>query len=343
MIEIADRKIGKEYPPLVIAELGINHGGSLDIAIELAHSAIRAGVEMIKHQTHIPEFEMSVEAESVIPANADVSIAEVIRGCTLNEEDEFSLKTYVEEQGAIFLSTPFSREAADRLERFDVPAYKIGSGECNNYPLVEHVAKKGRPIILSTGMNTIASVRVSVEIFRDYRIPFALMHCTNMYPTPTKSVRLGAIQELIDAFPDAEIGLSDHSLSNYPCIASVALGASILERHYTDSRSRTGPDIICSMDESDLVQMLEATRIVHQSRGGTKMPIEGEGPTIAFAFASVVAMRDLDEGHVIQSDDLWVMRPGGGDYGPTDLNSLIGRRLSQNIRYRHQVQKLDFE
>ena len=266
----------------------------------------------------------------------------MIRACTLNEEDELSLKTYVEEQGAIFLSTPFSREAADRLESFDVPAYKIGSGECNNYPLVEHVAKKGRPVILSTGMNTIASVRVSVEIFRDYRIPFALMHCTNMYPTPTESVRLGAIQELIDAFPDAEIGLSDHSLSNYPCIASVALGASILERHYTDSRSRTGPDINCSMDERDLVQMLEATRIVHQARGGTKMPIEGEDPTIAFAFASVVAMRDLDEGHVIQPDDLWVMRPGGGDYGPTDLNSLIGRRLSRNISYRHQVRKRDF-
>ena len=150
----------------------------------------------------------------------------------LDEADELALKEYVESKGAIFISTPFSRAAADRLQKFDVPAYKIGSGECNNYPLIEHVASFGKPIILSTGMNGIESISIAVDIFRRNKIPYALLHCTNVYPTPPELVRLGAIIELQNAFPDAVVGLSDHTLSNYACLGAVATGASILERHF---------------------------------------------------------------------------------------------------------------
>lgn len=157
-IEIAGRKIGENYPPVVIAELGINHEGNLKTAFEMVDAAARAGVEILKHQTHIVADEMSALAKKVIPGNANVSIYEIMHRCSLNEQEEFELMKYVQSKGMIFISTPFSRAAANRLEKFDVPAYKIGSGECNNYPLLEHIASFGKPIILSTGMNTIERV-----------------------------------------------------------------------------------------------------------------------------------------------------------------------------------------
>jgi N-acetylneuraminate synthase len=139
-IEIAGRKIGQEYDPLVIAEIGINHGGSLNTAFEMVDAAAAAGVEMVKHQTHIVDDEMSSEAKSIRPGNSNRTIFDIMDSCALKEEDEWSLKKYVESKGMIFISTPFSRAAAERLEKMDVPGYKIGSGECNNYPLLEHIA-----------------------------------------------------------------------------------------------------------------------------------------------------------------------------------------------------------
>jgi N-acetylneuraminate synthase len=194
-ITIADRSIGWDYPPLVIAEIGINHEGSLDVAKQMVDAAYRAGVEVVKHQTHIVDDEMSGAARKVIPGNADVSIYKIMERCALNEADEMALKAYVESKGMIFISTPFSRAAANRLERMDVKAYKIGSGECNNYPLLEHIAQFGKPVILSTGMNTISSVKKAVAIFDQYEVPIALLHTTNLYPTPAHLVRFGAALE----------------------------------------------------------------------------------------------------------------------------------------------------
>ena len=153
-IQIADRLIGPDYPPLVIAEMGINHEGLLETAFEMVDAAARAGVEILKHQTHIVDDEMCEAAKKVIPGNADVSIYEIMKRCALSEKEEIALKEYVESKGMIFLSTPFSRAAADRLMKMNVQAFKIGSGECNNYPLLEHVAQAHKPVILSTGMNT---------------------------------------------------------------------------------------------------------------------------------------------------------------------------------------------
>ena len=174
----------------------------------------------------------------------DVSIYEIMEKCSLNEKEEIQLKNYVESKGMIFISTPFSRAAAERLERMKVSAYKIGSGECNNYPLLEHIAQFGKPVILSTGMNTIESIQKAVQIFEKANIPLALLHTTNLYPTPPELVRYGAMKELHEAFPNQVFGLSDHTTSNHACFGAVALGASILERHFTDYMERTGPDII---------------------------------------------------------------------------------------------------
>src|SRR5215218_1172446 len=206
-ITIAGRKIGRAFAPLVVAEIGINHEGSLDVAKEMVDAAARAGVEVVKHQTHIVEDEMSGAAMRVIPGNATVSIYEIMQRCALSESDERQLQQYVESRGMTFISTPFSRAAADRLQSMNLPAYKIGSGECNNYPLLKHIASFGKPIILSTGMNTVESVRKAVAIFEIAGAPYALMHTTNLYPTPPHLVRLGAMTELMDAFPGAIVGL----------------------------------------------------------------------------------------------------------------------------------------
>jgi N-acetylneuraminate synthase len=339
--KIADRWIGDNHPPVVIAEIGINHEGSLDTSIQMADAAIEAGAEIIKHQTHIVEDEMSEEAKSVIPGNADVSIYEIMARCALSEVDERSLMKHVQQRGAIFISTPFSRAAVDRLVKFDIPAFKVGSGECNNYPLIKHIARFAKPVIISTGMNSIESIRPSVEILRKAGIPYALMHCTNVYPTPPELVRLGAMAQLKEAFPDAVVGLSDHTTSNYPCLGSVALGASLLERHFTDRMDRPGPDIVCSMDPAALKKLIEGSRIIFAARGGEKGPVEAEAPTIAFAFASVVAIRDIAPGQKLTEENIWVRRPGGGDFTVLDYETLLGKVAKNSIPRGFQIKKSD--
>ena len=313
-MKIANRLINKDSEPLIIAEIGINHNGSLEEAKKIVKSAVLSGAEIIKHQTHIIEDEMTHKAKEVIPGNAEISIHQIMSNCALNEKDEIELQNFTEDLGAIFISTPFSRAAADRLERMNVPAYKIGSGECNNYPLIEHIADFGKPVILSTGMNSIETILPAVEIFRERNLDFALLHTTNLYPTPNHLVRLGGMQELEEKFPDALIGLSDHTLTNHACYAAVALGAKILERHFTDSMTRDGPDIECSMDPAALKDLIKGVKIINSQLGGKKLPAEEEGVTIDFAFATVVSIASIKAGDEFTKDNIWVKRPGTEGY-----------------------------
>ncbi len=336
-IEIAGRKIGPDYPPLVIAEIGINHAGSLQVAKEMVDAAHRAGVEVVKHQTHIVEDEMSAAAKKVIPGNATVSIYEIMERCSLNEADELELKNYVESKGLIFISTPFSRAAADRLKKFDIPAYKIGSGECNNYPLLEHIATFGKPVILSTGMNTIDSIAKAVAIFDKHNIPVALLHTTNLYPTPTHLVRLGAMAEMHNAFPDNVFGLSDHTINNNACLGAVALGARILERHFTDHMNRTGPDIVCSMDEQATKELIIGSKEIWVMRGGTKAPAKEEQVTIDFAFATVCAIAPIKKGDTLTKENIWVKRPGTGEILAEHFNDLLGKVTLRDIENDEQL------
>ncbi|WP_299016320.1 N-acetylneuraminate synthase family protein [uncultured Photobacterium sp.] len=339
VFEIAGRNVGFDYDPLVIAEIGINHEGSLKVAFEMVDAAIEGGAEVIKHQTHVVEDEMSGEAKKVIPGNADVSIYEIMERCSLNEEDEIQLKEYVESKGAIFISTPFSRAAALRLERMNVPAYKIGSGECNNYPLLELIAGFGKPVILSTGMNDIPSVQKAVDIFRKHKTPFCLLHTTNLYPTPDHLIRLGAMEELQGAFPDAVVGLSDHSIDNTACLGAVALGASVLERHFTDSKDRPGPDICCSMDEKECAELIYHSKRMAQMRGGKKEAAKEEQVTIDFAYASVVSIAPIKKGEKFTTDNLWVKRPGTGDFLAEDYQELLGKVATSDIDNNIQIKR----
>jgi len=329
--EISGRKVGLNYPPLVIVEIGINHEGNLETAYEMVDAAISAGAEIIKHQTHVVEDEMSMAAKKVIPANADVSIYEIIERCALSEEDETKLMEYVEAKGAIFVSTPFSRAAADRLERMGVSSYKIGSGECNNYPLIDHVASFGKPMIVSTGMNDLESVRKTVDIIRKRKVPYCLLHCTNIYPTPSHLVRLGGMTELENEFPDAVVGLSDHTTSNLACFAATALGASVLERHFTDRMDRPGPDIINSMDPVRLKELIIGSEEITKMRGGHKGPLAEEQATIDFAFATVVAIQDIKVGDTLSKENIWVKRPGTGSISAEQFESLLGKKAVKEI------------
>ncbi|WP_339165022.1 N-acetylneuraminate synthase [Siminovitchia sp. FSL H7-0308] len=342
-IQIGNRKVGEDYRPLVIAEIGINHEGSLEVAKQMVDAAYSAGAEVVKHQTHVVEDEMSQEARKVIPGNTDVSIYEVMERCALNEEDEIALKKYVESKGMLFISTPFSRAAADRLEKMGVLAYKIGSGECNNYPLIEHIASFGKPMIVSTGMNDLDSISKTVEILERKNIQYALLHCTNIYPTPPHLVRLGGMQELQKAFPRAVIGLSDHTVNNNAALAATALGASILERHFTDRKDRPGPDILCSMDPTELKDLIVASKEVAEMRGGKKEAALEEKVTIEFAFATVVTTKNLKAGDVLTKDNIWVKRPGTGEIKAEHYNSLIGKKVTKAVECDTHLSWSDLE
>ncbi|MDQ7835885.1 MAG: N-acetylneuraminate synthase family protein [Humidesulfovibrio sp.] len=330
-ITLAGRKIGPEHAPLVIAEIGINHEGDYAKAERMVRDAHAVGCECVKFQCHVVEDEMSPQAKKVIPGNADVSIYEIMERCQLSEADERRLKDLVESLGMIYLSTPFSRAAADRLESMGVCGYKIGSGECNNYPLIDHIAGFGKPMILSTGMNSMESISKSVDIMRARKVPFALMHTTSMYPTPPEKVRLGAMVELMQAFPDAPVGLSDHTMTIYPCLGAVSLGASMLERHYTSDKSWPGPDVSLSMDPEEMRQLIEGSRIIHKALGGTKGVLPEEQVTIDFAYASCVTIAPIKKGEAFTKANLWVKRPGTGEILAEHFEGLLGKAATRDI------------
>ena len=340
-MEIAGRKIGHDHPPLVIAEIGINHGGDLNVAKEMVRLAALSGCEMIKHQTHIIEDEMTDEAKSIFPPNADVSIWHVMERCALSKDEEAELKRYSEELGMIWISTPFSRAAADFLEELDVAAYKIGSGEADNLPLIRHIAKKGKPVIMSTGMQTIDTIRASVQILEDAGVEYALLECTNLYPSPAEIVSLRGVTDLKNAFPNAVVGFSDHSIGPEMALASVALGACILERHYTDTRYRKGPDIINSMDPSELRHIIDRSKEIWIAANNPKQRTEAEEPVYAFARASVVADKDLPEGHVITEADIWARRPGSGEIAGYEFDKVVGKTLTRSVTRNTQLKWSD--
>ena len=342
-ISINGRSIGTDYKPLVIAEIGINHNGDLTLAKHLVDEACSQGVEIIKHQTHVIDDEMSGESKKVIPGNSDISIYDIMSDCALSEYDEIELKNYVESKGVIFISTPFSRAAANRLERMGVSAYKIGSGECNNYPLIEHVASFGKPMIVSTGMNSIESVRKTVKILEDNNIQYALLHTTNLYPTPFHLVRLGAMVELKDNFPNAVIGLSDHTTNNNACLAATALGASILERHFIDTKDREGPDILNSMDTKELGELIRGSEEIFKMRGGSKLELKEEQVTMDFAFATVVSIKDISKGEKLSQDNSWVKRPGSGNLKAEHYKTLLGKVAIKDIKNDKHLTWEDFK
>jgi N-acetylneuraminate synthase len=328
--EIEGRKIGPEHPPLVIAEVGINHEGSFEKAIQMVDAVKAAGGEIIKFQCHITDKEM-IPTDMKPGKISDERLWDIIKRCELTADEEKQVQAYCREKGIIYLSTPFSREASDRLDSMGVPAFKIGSGECNNIPLLEHIASKGKPMILSTGMNDLASIRKSVAAILKYKVPLALMHCTSMSPTPYEKVRLGAIPELSQEFPDLPIGLSDHSMNIWTCLGSVALGSCLLEKHFTISRAWPGPDTPISIEPGELSDMIVGSKAIWQARGGAKTILPEEKPVIDFAYATVVTIAPVKAGQAFDRSNVWVKRPGTGPILANHLEKVIGRKAHRDI------------
>ena len=250
MIEFSNITVSDNHEPFVIAEAGINHDGDFAKAIELVNIAYESGASAVKFQTHITDKEMI--PTDMKPGNiSDESLWDIIERCVLSKEEEEELFTYSKEKGILFFSTPFSREGADRLNELGVEIFKIGSGECNNLPLLEHVAKFKKPMILSTGMNDIESIKTSVETILKENSNLSVLHCTSIYPAPPETMRLGAIQHLKETFPNLEVGLSDHSLGIAVSLGAVAVGANIIEKHFTKSTDWPGPENPFSIDPKE--------------------------------------------------------------------------------------------
>ena len=341
-VSIEGRPVGPDHPPLVIAEVGINHEGEFDKAIHLVDAACEAGAEVVKFQCHITEKEM-VPTDMKPGEISDEQLWDIIKRCELTEQEEKRVQAHCREKGILYLSTPFSREAADRLDAMGVPAFKIGSGECNNLPLLRHVARLGKPLILSTGMNDLASVRRSVETIREFGVPLALLHCTSMYPTPYDKVRLGAITELQEAFDGLPVGLSDHSLNIWASLGAVSLGASILEKHFTVSRSWPGPDTPMSIEPRELRDLIEGSRAIWQARGGGKTRLAEEQPVIDFAYATVVTIAPIKAGEPFTDANTWVKRPGIGPLEADRLSEVIGKAATRDLPADVHVQPADID
>ena len=337
-MKIGNRLISQDNYPLIIVEIGINHGGDLEVAKHMVNEAAKAGAECIKHQTHFVEDEMTEEAKLIFPPNADLSIWDVIERNSLTKDEEISLKKHTENLGLIYISTPFSRSAADFLNDIDIPAFKIGSGECDNIPLVRHISSFGKPVILSTGMQSIKSVRNTVDILANSNIDYALLECTNLYPSPPEIVSLKGIEELKKEFPESLIGFSDHSIGPSMSIAAIALGANIIERHFTDSRYREGPDISCSMDPSELRFLIDRSKEIYISIHNDKKRTKEEEPVYKFARGSIVADRNLKKGDIIKEEDIWARRPGNGEIPAYDFDKVIGKELLRDVTFNSQLE-----
>jgi len=341
LFKIENRTVGQFHKPLIIPELGINHNGSIETAFKVVDAAKRSGAEIIKHQTHIPEDEMSEEAKKIKPGNSKKNIYKIISQSSLSEENEYKLFKYIKKKNMMFLSTPFSRMAVDRLVKFGVKTFKIGSGEMNNYPLIEYITDLNRQLIISTGMHSLNNVKKLVNLLKKKKSKFALLHTTNLYPTPDKLVRLNSITELMKTFPNQIIGLSDHTKTNHSCFGAVALGANIIEKHFVDKKNRPGPDISSSMDEKGLKELIEGCNIIYLQRGGKKNLLKEEQVTRNFAFASVVSMKDISKGEKLSKNNIWIKRPGTGYFSAEDYKKLLGKKVNKRIKKNYQIKKND--
>ena len=327
-MEINQIKIGDGQPCFIIAEAGINHNGQIKLAKEMVDVAVKAGVNAIKFQTHFPESEMLPDGKTADYVGE--SLFDLLTRVSLPEAEQLKLKDYVEKKNIIFLSTPFSKEAADFLETIGVVAFKIGSGELTNLPLQEYIARKGKPRIISTGMSTLEEIEATVSKTKNINPHFALMHCTSTYPTPYEHVNLKFIP-ILKAKYRVPVGLSDHSLGNYAAFSAIPLGANLIEKHFTLSRDLPGPDQKASLEPVELSDLVKGIRVIEKMLGDQKSIQPGEQDVRDMALHSVVSIQDIPVGKIIDTDDIWVKRPGTG-IAAKHLPEIIGKKAKQAIR-----------
>jgi len=335
MIDIAGHKIGSQQPCFIIAEAGVNHNGDIQLARQLISVAKIAGADAVKFQTFNTESGMTADTPKATYQMVTTDIAEsqfdMLKKLELTPKAHQELLRYCVESDILFLSSVFDEGSADLLEQLNVSAYKIPSGELTNLPLLKHVARKGRPMIVSTGMSTLDEVESAVKAIHDAGNPdLVLLHCVSAYPAPPEEVNLRAMQTMGAAF-GLPVGFSDHTLGVEVAVAAVALGACVIEKHFTLDRTLPGPDHQASLTPEELKELVRSIRNVEAAMGhGRKEPVASEADTATVARKSIVAAQNIPSGTVVTSDSVALKSPSTG-LPPSMLEQVIGRTATQDI------------
>jgi N-acetylneuraminate synthase len=317
---VADRRIGV-VPCFVIAEAGVNHNGDVELAKRLVDIAVQANADAVKFQTF--------KADRVVGSGE--SQFDMLRRLELSETVHRDLFHYCLSKGILFLSTPFDEDSADFLDELGVRAFKIPSGEITNFPLLDHIARKRKPMIVSTGMSTLEEVRTAVNVLSEAgNRDITLLHCVSDYPANPIDANLKAMQTMAASF-GFPVGYSDHTPGIDVALAAVALGATVIEKHFTLDRGLPGPDHSASLEPVELTALVRGIRNVEAALGhGRKEPVASEAKTAAIARRSLVAAQAIREGSILTADMLLIRRPGTG-LPPSMLPSVIGRSVRQHI------------
>lgn len=332
---IQGRMVGEGAPCFIMAEAGVNHNGSLEMAKRLVETAVSAGADAVKFQTFKAERLASASASKAAyqlqTTDASESQVAMLRRLELSAADHRALQAYCRKRRILFLSTPFEEDSADFLADLGVPAFKIPSGEITNLPFLAHVARKGKPMIMSTGMSTLTEVRQAVETIRAAgNDQLVLLHCVSAYPADPADANLRAMQTLSSAF-GVPVGYSDHTPGIEVALAAVALGACLVEKHFTLDRNLPGPDHLASLEPEELRALVRGIRIVERSLGhGRKEPTASEAETVAVVRKSVVAAHNLPAGALVERADLAMKRPGTG-IPPGEASRVVGRRTRRSL------------
>ena len=320
----------------IIAEAGVNHNGNLDLAYQLIDVAKDAEADIVKFQTGKAENVVSKFADKAEyqkrATGSDKSQLEMIKKLELSFGDFVKLKKYCDKKGIMFLSTPFDHQSIDFLYDL-IDIYKIPSGEIINYPYLKHIAAKNKPIIMSTGMANLGEVEEAINTIRSVNLQaqISLLHCTTNYPTSYEEVNLKAMQTLAAAFK-LPVGYSDHTLGIEVPVAAVAMGAKIIEKHFTLDKNLPGPDHKASLEPGELKEMVKAIRNIEMALGdGIKRPNKREIEIMKVARRSLIATRDIKAGEIIKESDIAIKRPGTG-IPPKFKEIIIGMKLINDIR-----------
>lgn len=334
-IRLGAHRLGPGRPCFVIAEAGVNHNGRLSMALRLVDAAARAGADAVKFQTFRAEHLVTRRAR---PApyqrrgiRKGISTFEMLRRLELSEKDHRALAAHSRRRKILFLSTPFDSGSADFLERLGVPLFKISSGDITDLPFLGSVARRRKPLILSTGMSTLAEVREALGAVRlAGATQVILLHCVSNYPAAPADVNLRAMDSMAAAF-GVPVGLSDHTPGIEVALAAVARGACVIEKHFTLDRHLPGPDHRASLEPAELASLVQGIRRVESALGdGRKRPAASELAMIPFARKSLVALRDIAVGERLAPEMVGTKRPGTG-LAPAALRRYLGKKIRQSI------------
>lgn len=324
----------------IIAEAGVNHNGSFETACRMVDAAKAAGTDCIKFQTFRARNLVSryaQKAEYQKNATGEGSQAEMLKKLELSQEEFIALKAYCDQVGICFLSTPFDLESIAFLNTMDMPFWKIPSGEVTDYPYLVALAKTAKPVVMSTGMCELGEISDAIRTLKENgTTDIRLLHCNTEYPTPLEDVNLRAMNTLREMFK-VDVGYSDHTRGIVIPIAAAAMGAIIIEKHFTLDRDMEGPDHKASLEPEELKLMVQSIRNVEKALGSTvKKPSASEKKNIALARKSIVAKRKIQVGEVLTEENLTVKRPGNG-ISPMMWNRVIGKKVIQDFEEDEQI------